>query len=62
MLYVRNRKMLYSQEAASEKYHKEAEEKEEMLYIKIDEFYHKSMNDDLVKRGKMRKCLNILKQ
>ena len=49
-------------EAAREKYRKEAEEKEEMLHIKTDEFYHKSMNDDLVKRGKMRKCLNILKQ
>ena len=49
-------------EAASEKYHKEAEEKEELLNIKTDEFYHKSVNDDLVKRGKMRKCLNILKQ
>ena len=46
-------------EAAREKYRKEAEEKDEMLYIKKDEFYHKSMNDDLVKRGKMRKCLNI---
>ena len=46
-------------EAAREKYRKEAEEKEEMLHIKTDEFYHKSMNDDLVKRGKMRKCLNI---
>ena len=30
-----------------------------MLHIKTDEIYHKSMNDDLVKRGKMRKCLNI---
>ena len=49
-------------EAAREKYRKEAEEKEELLHIKIDEFYHKSMNDNLVKRGKMRKCLNILKQ
>ena len=38
-------------EAAREKYHKEAEEKEELLNIKTDEFYHKSMNDDLVKRG-----------
>ena len=38
-------------EAAREKYRKEAEEKEEMLHIKTDEFYHKSMNDDLVKRG-----------
>jgi chaperonin cofactor prefoldin len=46
-------------EAAREKYRKEVEEKEEMLHIKTDEFYHKSMNDDLVKRGKMRKCLNI---
>ena len=46
-------------EAAREKYRKEAEEKEELLHIKTDEFYHKSMNDDLVKRGKMRKCLNI---
>ena len=49
----------YFIEAACEKYRKEAEEKEEMLHIKTDEFYHKSMNDDLVKRGKMRKCLNI---
>ena len=38
-------------EAAREKYRKEAEEKEELLHIKTDEFYHKSMNDDLVKRG-----------
>ena len=38
-------------EAAREKYRKEAEEKEEMLHIKTDEFYHKSMNDVLVKRG-----------
>ena len=37
--------------AAWEKYRKEAEEKEEMSHIKTDEFYHKSMNDDLVKRG-----------
>ena len=41
----------YFIEAACEKYRKEAEEKEEMLHIKTDEFYHKSMNDDLVKRG-----------
>ena len=38
-------------EAAREKYRKEEEEKEELLNIKTDEFYHKSMNDDLVKRG-----------
>lgn len=40
-------------EAAREKYRKEAEEKEELLRIKADEFYRRrqSMNDDLVKRG-----------
>ena len=40
-------------EAAREKYRKEAEEKEELLRIKTDEFYRRrqSMNDDLVKRG-----------
>ena len=39
-------------EAAREKYRKEAEEKEELLRIKADEFYRRrqSMNDDLVKR------------
>ena len=51
----------YFIEAAREKYRKEAEEKEEMLHIKKDEFYHKSMNVISSKEGMM-KCLNILKQ